>query len=160
MSSKLDTICQSLATSMLELGYKLAVAESCTGGLVAAAATALPGSSQWFERGFVTYSNEAKISLLNVDANTLERHGAVSEATAKQMAEGALANSEADVAIATTGIAGPDGGTDDKPVGTVCFAWACRNHSTSTITQHFIGDRQSVREQATQYVLQALSSQF
>ena len=117
-----------------ELGRRLAArrafvtaAESCTGGLVAGAITAIPGSSGWFQRGFVTYSNEAKTEMLGVPAETLARHGAVSEETARSMAEGALRTSRADYAVAITGVAGPDGGTAAKPVGMVCFGWAARD---------------------------------
>jgi len=135
-----------------ELGRRLAArgafaatAESCTGGLVAGAITAIPGSSGWFDRGFVTYSNEAKLELLGVDPRTLERHGAVSEATARAMAEGAIQASRAQVAVAVTGIAGPDGGTPAKPVGMVCFAWAGREGPVTAATHHFPGDREAVR---------------
>ncbi len=112
------------ASSALARGVMLAAAESCTGGLVAGALTAVPGSSQWFERGFVTYSNEAKSEMLGVSLATLERCGAVSVETASEMAVGALQGSRADWSVAVTGVAGPDGGTALKPVGTVCFAWA------------------------------------
>ena len=123
----------------------MATAESCTGGLIAGAITDVAGSSGWFDRGFVTYSNEAKIEMLGVQADTLAAHGAVSEATAAEMAAGALARSRADLAVAVTGVAGPDGGSAAKPVGTVCFAWARAGEPVATATRHFPGDREAVR---------------
>jgi nicotinamide-nucleotide amidase len=141
-------------------GQVLAIAESCTGGWVAQAVTAIAGSSDWFDRGFVTYSNDAKQEMLGVRADTLARHGAVSEHTAREMAQGALARSKAAVAVAVTGIAGPAGGTPDKPVGTVCFAWAGRQKIRAE-TRRFSGDRESVRRQsvirALEGVLETLS---
>jgi nicotinamide-nucleotide amidase len=135
-------------------------AESCTGGLVAAAITAIGGSSGWFDRGFVTYTNAAKTELLGVDAAALERNGAVSEATAIAMAEGALKASRADVSVAVTGIAGPAGGTPGKPVGTVCFAWASRGGPTVAATRHFSGARDAVREASVIVALQGLISKL
>lgn len=117
---------QALADALLARGWSLAAAESCTGGLIAAACTALPGSSHWFERGFVTYSNAAKAELLGVPQALLQAHGAVSEPVARAMAEGALARSHADLALAVTGIAGPGGAVPGKPVGTVWLAWSTR----------------------------------
>jgi nicotinamide-nucleotide amidase len=125
----------------------LVTAESCTGGWVAQAVTAVAGSSDWFERGFVTYSNESKQELLGVRSETLERHGAVSEETAIAMAQGALARSKATLALAVTGIAGPGGGSAAKPVGMVCFAWAGKQ-AVKSETRHFSGDRESVRRQS------------
>jgi nicotinamide-nucleotide amidase len=152
-----------IAALAAELGRRLAArhafaatAESCTGGLVAGAITAIAGSSGWFDRGFVTYSNEAKIELLSVDAGTLARNGAVSEATAKAMAEGAIRASRADLAVAVTGIAGPAGGTAAKPVGTVCFAWAMRGGLTTMATHRFNGDREAVRRVSVLVSLQGL----
>ncbi len=138
-------------------GWRAATAESCTGGLVAAAITAIAGSSAWFERGFVTYSNLAKEELLRVDGAELRRHGAVSEPVAAAMAEGALSRSGADVAVAVTGIAGPDGGTPDKPVGTVCLAFARRDQSTVVVQRHFAGDRAAVRAASVHAALQGLA---
>jgi nicotinamide-nucleotide amidase len=129
-------------------GWRIAAAESCTGGLVAAAITATAGSSGWFDAGFVCYSNAMKATLLGVPLATLEAHGAVSEATARAMAAGALARSGADLAVAVTGIAGPGGAVPGKPVGTVCFAWALRRGATSATTRHFDGDRAEVRRRA------------
>lgn len=134
-----------LAEALLARGEMLASAESCTGGMIAAALTALAGSSRWFERGFVTYSNEAKTQMLGVAAATIEREGAVSEATAREMACGAIAHSAAHCAVAVTGIAGPGGGSPAKPVGTVCIAWCRRGESGLATTFHFTGDRDAVR---------------
>jgi len=136
-------------------GLRLATAESCTGGWVARALTAVPGSSDWFERGYVAYSNAAKREDLGVPAETIERHGAVSEETARAMAAGALARSRTDVALAVTGIAGPSGGSLAKPVGTVCFAWA-RGSNMRSETRRFDGDRESVRRQSVLRALEGL----
>jgi nicotinamide-nucleotide amidase len=133
----------------------LATAESCTGGLVAAAITDISGSSGWFERGFVTYSNQAKCEMIGVPADLIERHGAVSEPVARAMAEGALRNSRAQVSLAITGVAGPTGGTETKPVGTVSFAWSNRLH-TSVETVVFKGDRERIRAQAAAHALRGL----
>lgn len=131
----------------------LATAESCTGGWVSQAVTAIAGSSQWFDRGFVTYSNAAKRELLGVRPGTLRKYGAVSEQTAREMARGALQRSDATVAVAITGIAGPGGGSKGKPAGMVCFSWATKN-SQFAETRHFRGGRESVRRQA---VIRALN---
>lgn len=136
--------------------WKLVTAESCTGGGVSEVITSVPGSSEWFDRGFVTYSNQAKIEMLGISPQTLEQFGAVSEQTAREMAEGALNRSDAQVSLAVTGIAGPDGGTPDKPVGTVWFAWAADEIPTSAELQHFDGDRDEVRIQSKNYVLNQL----
>lgn len=133
----------------------LATAESCTGGLVAAAITDISGSSQWFERGFVTYSNQAKTEMIGVPAELIDKHGAVSEPVARAMAEGALINSRAQVALSITGVAGPGGGTADKPVGMVCFGWSNRV-TTLVETRHFKGDRTQVRSQAAQHALRGV----
>jgi len=134
-------------------GLKLVTAESCTGGWAAMALTAIPGSSDWFERGYVTYSNAAKQQDLGVAAETLRRHGAVSEETAREMAAGALERAGVEVALAITGVAGPTGGTAEKPVGLVCFAWAHGSKLVSE-TRRFDGDRESVRRQSVLYALQ------
>ena len=134
-------------------GQRLATAESCTGGWVAQALTAIAGSSVWFERGFVTYANEAKQEMLGVTPELLDAHGAVSEATAVSMATGALRHSHADWAVAITGIAGPDGGTADKPVGTVCFAWADNTGGCATETCRFAGDRREIRAKSVAHAL-------
>jgi len=133
-------------------GLLLATAESCTGGWIAEAITSVAGSSDWFDRGFVTYSNQSKQEMLGVLAATLEAHGAVSEAVAREMAAGALLHSAAHAALSVSGIAGPGGGTSDKPVGMVCFAWAIRGAGDEirlgSATKHFSGNRQTVRQQA------------
>lgn len=147
---------EAVAAALAARGQMLATAESCTGGWVAQVLTSLAGSSAWFERGFVTYSNAAKQDLLGVPVATLERHGAVSEATARAMAQGALQASKAAVALAVTGIAGPGGGSAEKPVGTVCFAWAAVGQAVASETARFTGDRQAVREQAVARSLDGL----
>jgi nicotinamide-nucleotide amidase len=136
--------------------FMLAMAESCTGGMVAEAITSIAGSSAWFDRGFVTYSNAAKIDMLDVSSATLEKFGAVSEQTAAEMAIGALKNSAAQIAGSITGIAGPDGGSPEKPVGTVCFAWAGKNLPVTTCTHWFEGNRDSVRKQAAIFMVAGL----
>lgn len=143
---------QSLKTS----GFMLVMAESCTGGMVAEAITSVAGSSAWFDRSFVSYSNAAKIDMLDVSSKTLEKFGAVSEQTAAEMAIGALINSEAQIAGSITGIAGPDGGSPEKPVGTVCFAWTGKNLPVTTCTHWFEGNRESVRKQATIFMMVGL----
>lgn len=145
-----------LGAALRRRGVTAATAESCTGGLIAGAITDVPGSSGWFDRGFVTYSNEAKTEMLGVRPDILATHGAVSEATAAAMATGALARSRADVAVAVTGIAGPDGGSAEKPVGTVCFAWARRDGAVDTATRRFTGDRAAVRAATVEVALRGL----
>jgi nicotinamide-nucleotide amidase len=146
---------KTLAQILLSRNWTVSLAESCTGGLVCATLTELAGSSEWFERGYITYSNEAKTECLDVSAELIESHGAVSEQVAKAMADGARINSGSDVAISITGIAGPAGGSAEKPVGTVCFGWATENQ-TLTKTMCFDGDRQMVRQQATEFALTEL----
>jgi len=135
----------------------LVIAESCTGGGLSQAITSIPGSSEWFERGYVTYSNEAKQELLDVRAETLERGGAVSEEVVSEMAEGALRHSRAHISAAVTGIAGPEGGVPDKPVGTVWLAWAVHDGQTRAARLQFSGDRPAIRRQAVMAALQGLS---
>jgi nicotinamide-nucleotide amidase len=149
----MNELVQAIAARLAAHGAMLATAESCTGGWAAQALTALAGSSNWFERGFVTYSNGAKREMLGVRAETLARHGAVSEETAREMALGAIAHSGASVALAITGIAGPGGGTREKPVGTVCFAWALQGAAARSETRHFSGDREAVRRQSVERAL-------
>ncbi len=134
----------------------LATAESCTGGWVAQQLTSIAGSSEWFERGYVTYSDAAKMEMLHVKASTLQAHGAVSEQVAREMAAGALAGSHAQITVAVTGVAGPGGGSVDKPVGTVCFAWARTNRKVTSETRHFTGNRESVRSQSVIAALQGV----
>ena len=152
----LQTLSESVGAQLLSRGEWLATAESCTGGWVAQSVTAIAGSSAWFDRGFVTYSNAAKQEMLGVTEATLERHGAVSEATARAIAQGAIAHSRADWAIAITGIAGPGGGSPEKPVGTVCFAWAQRDGGCEAQTCVFAGERAAVREQSVIHALRGL----
>jgi nicotinamide-nucleotide amidase len=144
-----------LAMLLREKQWMLATAESCTGGMIASACTDLSGSSEWFERGFVTYSNEAKTESLGVDPALIAKHGAVSEIVARAMAFGAVRHSHAGVSIAVTGVAGPTGGTPDKPVGTVWFAWQVDGRLSSE-TVRFDGDRGSVRRQTVDHALQRL----
>ncbi|MGH8688858.1 MAG: CinA family protein [Burkholderiales bacterium] len=151
----MNELVERIAAALKARGLMLAAAESCTGGWVSTACTALAGSSDWFERGYVTYSNAAKQEALGVREDTIRRHGAVSEETAREMAAGALANSHAQVALAITGIAGPTGGTPAKPVGTVCFAWAQGSNMASE-TRRFDGDRESVRRQSVVHALQGV----
>jgi nicotinamide-nucleotide amidase len=159
-----------LAAALQSRGLLLTTAESCTGGMIAAACTDLAGSSNWFDRGFITYSNDAKTQMLGVSSSMIRRHGAVSEETAAAMASGAIASIQAamagkpypathtgHVAVAVTGVAGPGGGSDLKPVGTVCFGFSVGGVVT-TVTQHFLGDRASVRTQTTQFALEKLLS--
>lgn len=139
---------------------KVVTAESCTGGWVAACLTAIAGSSAWFERGFVTYSNDAKRETLGVSSEVLDANGAVSEAVACEMARGALRKSRADVAVSVTGIAGPGGGSPDKPVGTVCFAWAGPRDAVVCQTVRFSGDREEVRRQSVAEALAGVLRQL
>lgn len=145
-----------LADNLNRLGSCVVTAESCTGGGLAAAMTGVPGSSNWFERGFVTYSNEAKQELLGVKSSTLEQYGAVSEETAAEMVIGAVSHSHAQYGVSITGIAGPDGGSADKPVGTVCVGWFNANREIKTARVVFNGDRERVRQQASLLALQGL----
>ena len=155
MTSDIPALCAELADRLLERGWMLATAESCTGGLIAGACTELSGSSRWFERGFVTYSNEAKTESLGIDPALLQAHGAVSEVVARAMAFGALRHSHAQVSVAVTGIAGPTGGSAEKPVGTVWFGFSVdgRLHSE---TVRFDGDRQAVRQATVAHALERL----
>jgi nicotinamide-nucleotide amidase len=148
---------EALAAALRSRRWMLTTAESCTGGLIAAACTSLAGSSDWFERGFVTYSNAAKTDSLGVPAGLIEAHGAVSDEVARAMAEGALAHSQAGVAVAVTGIAGPSGGTPAKPVGTVWLAVAARGRTTESELLQLKGDRAEVRQQTLVRALGAVS---
>ena len=151
----LDEVLAALAIALQARGWMLTTAESCTGGLIAAACTELAGSSLWFERGWVSYSNAAKTELLGVPPHLIATDGAVSESVARAMAEGALAHSKAQVSIAVTGIAGPSGGSADKPVGTVWLAW-CVAGQTHSQRQQFAGDRASVRTATVAYAFNKL----
>lgn len=155
-------LAESLAQALTQRGWMMATAESCTGGLIAAACTELAGSSAWFDRGVVTYSNEAKSALLGVDPALITQQGAVSEPVARAMAQGVLQRSNAHIAVAVTGIAGPTGGSADKPVGTVWLAWANRTGETVAICERFDGNRAQVRQatvvRALRGVLQGIAS--
>ena len=146
---------QALAAILIDKSMMLATAESCTGGLIAAACTDLAGSSAWFERGFVTYSNAAKTELLGVPAELIAQHGAVSEPVVRAMAAGAVEHSRAQVAVAVTGVAGPSGGSPDKPVGTVWLGWSVGGHITTECCL-FDGDRAAIRQATVLHALQGL----
>lgn len=153
---KRQALTSNISKLAIQQGIVITTAESCTGGGVAHALTAIPGSSAWFEKGFVTYSNQAKQDMLGVKQTTLVDYGAVSKETVVAMAEGALARAKAQLSVAISGIAGPDGGSDDKPVGTVWFAWSKGNAGCQAACYHFDGDRQAVREQAITVALSGL----
>ena len=161
---ELTLLVEQLARLLIQNNKKLTVAESCTGGWVAKVLTDLAGSSDWFERGFVTYSNQAKNEMLGVAESTLENKGAVSQETVTEMALGALKNSHADFSMSISGIAGPGGGSVEKPLGLVWFSWAVKENNTFNILasekQVFAGDRESVRRQAVEYVLTRLIKLF
>ena len=151
----LEAILIQISAQLLTRGWMLATAESCTGGMIAAACTDLAGSSQWFERGFVTYSNAAKTELLGVPTALIAQHGAVSEPVARAMATGAVARSHAQVAVAVTGVAGPTGGSADKPVGTVWFGWSTDGVVTTEM-RRFAGDRAAVRQATLAHALRGV----
>ncbi|GAA5176775.1 nicotinamide-nucleotide amidase [Niveibacterium umoris] len=155
MDHELERLSKDIGDWLAARGHVLATAESCTGGWIAEVVTATSGSSGWFDRGWITYSNEAKQAMLGVQAATLATHGAVSEAVVREMAEGALAASAASHAIAVSGVAGPTGGTPEKPVGTVWIAWAERGGTTRAESHRFDGDREAVRRQT---VIRALAT--
>lgn len=148
-----------LAERLSTLNWQMATAESCTGGLIAAHCTDLPGSSAWFERGFVTYSNDAKTQMLGVPAELIAAQGAVSESVAHAMAVGAVYRSKTQVSIAVTGVAGPSGGTPEKPVGTVWFGW-CINGAVTTEIKHFEGNRHQIRQSTVAHALEGLLSRL
>jgi nicotinamide-nucleotide amidase len=156
MNVSLYKLAETLGATLKKNKLMLATAESCTGGGLSYWVTSVGGSSDWFERGFVTYSNQAKIEQLGVDPMTLANTGAVSEATAREMAEGALARSLASISVSITGIAGPAGGSPDKPVGTVWLAYAGRHFSTFAQGELFTGDRQEIREKVIEKALMTL----
>lgn len=152
----MQDLVKQLADLLLQKEMMIVTAESCTGGLLATSLTHKPGASAYFDRGFITYSNEAKQEQLDVPKSIITEHGAVSEETAKLMAEGALKNSKASIAISITGIAGPDGGTEKKPVGTVILGYALKGGSSGSITHKFEGERQSIQTQSTITALKSL----
>jgi nicotinamide-nucleotide amidase len=156
MDAELAALSRRVGECLSQRGWALATAESCTGGWVAEVVTGIPGSSDWFDRGWVTYSNAAKEELLGVPPATLHQHGAVSEETACAMVAGALSRSRAQVALAVTGIAGPGGGTPEKPVGTVCFAWMQSGAHSRSATARLAGDREQVRRQSVIFALEGL----
>jgi nicotinamide-nucleotide amidase len=156
MDNELFEIAQQLGQLLKSKEKKIATAESCTGGWIAQTITEVSGSSAWFDRGFVTYSNAAKMQMLGVNSETLDKFGAVSAQTATEMANGALAHSDADCIIAVTGIAGPDGGTVDKPVGTVFIAWAYKNEGVKVVQKELTGNRREIRWQAVKIALEGL----
>lgn len=156
LDNEITSAVAQLAERLGRRGEMLAAAESCTGGWLAKVCTDLPGSSAWFERGFVTYTNGAKQEMLGVSGETLQAHGAVSEQTVAAMAAGALVHSRAQIAVSISGIAGPGGGTLEKPVGTVCFGWVQEGAEPLTERHRFDGDRNAVRAQAVLHALQGL----
>ena len=149
-------LARKVGAALKRRGVMLTTAESCTGGWISEAVTMVPGSSDWFERGFVTYTYISKREMLGVKDATLEKHGAVSEEVVREMAQGAIARSHAQVAVAVSGVAGPSGGTPDKPVGTVCFAWSTKQGKLASETKRFAGDRESVRRQSVARALQGV----
>jgi nicotinamide-nucleotide amidase len=155
-NDSLDLLAADVGAALKARGWLLTTAESCTGGGIGEAVTRIAGSSQWFDRGFITYSNHAKQEMLGVLPQTLLQFGAVSEETALEMARGALTHSRANLAVAVTGIAGPDGGSAQKPVGTVCFAWAIKDGPYRAQTRHFDGGRDEVRRLAIEAALQGV----
>lgn len=156
MDDELNQLAEQVGAALKSRGLMLASAESCTGGWVGEAVTSVAGSSHWYDRGFITYTNESKQEMLDVSAQTLAEFGAVSEQTVREMAAGALKHSRAHITLAISGIAGPGGGTPNKPVGTVCMAWATRNGVGLSQTFHFQGDRTEVRRQAVVAALHGL----
>ncbi len=153
---ELHQLARELGERLCARGWMLATAESCTGGWVGQMVTALPGSSHWYERGFITYANAAKIEMLGVPAEILESFGAVSEQTASAMAKGALAHSHAQATLAISGIAGPGGGTREKPVGLVCYGWALADGTVVSSTCRLDGDREEIRSRAVAAALRGL----
>lgn len=154
--SSLYTLSGQVGAALQARGWMMATAESCTGGLIGAAITDVPGSSAWFDRGFITYSNAAKMALLDVPAETLSRYGAVSPETVEAMVRGTLARSQAQIAVAVSGVAGPGGGTMSHPVGMVCFAWGIANGTIESTVELLAGDRQAVRSRAVEIALKGL----
>jgi len=156
MDNELLELAERLGALLKSKEIKIATAESCTGGWIAKIITDVSGSSAWFDRGFVTYSNAAKMQMLEVKPETLEQYGAVSAQTATEMVNGALAHSDADCAIAVTGIAGPEGGTEEKPVGTVFIAWAYKKQDVKVVQQKLMGNRHQIRRQTVKIALEGM----
>ena len=157
MDAELYALAGKIGDALKARKLMLATAESCTGGWVGQVVTMVPGSSQWFDRGFVTYTNDAKREMLGVRAETLKKFGAVSEQTVREMVKGALSRSKAHVALAVSGIAGPDGGSPGRPVGTVCVAWGKRKRTPPhSVIRHYSGDRDAVRRQSVIDALEGL----
>lgn len=156
MHDELYRLAEETGLALKAKGWMLATAESCTGGWVGEAVTAVSGSSAWYDRGFITYTNESKQEMLGVSAQTLAGYGAVSEQTVREMAAGVLKYSHAQIAVAISGIAGPTGGSPGKPVGTVCFGWCIGGRAAKSETRLFPGDRQAVRQQAVEHALQGV----
>lgn len=156
VKEQMETLAAQIGEALKARGWMLATAESCTGGGVAQAVTEIAGSSAWFERGFVTYANAAKVEVLGVREETLRAHGAVSELSVREMAEGAILHSHADVAVAISGIAGPGGGSPEKPVGTVWFAWSLRGGATRARRYLIEGDRAEIRAQSVRIALEGV----
>lgn len=156
MENSIEELVSAVSLQLKTKNWKVVTAESCTGGGLAFSMTNLPGSSAWFERGFITYSNDSKQEMLDVSSTILATVGAVSSETAKLMAEGALIHSRAQISVSITGIAGPDGGSIEKPVGTVWFGLACINQDTQTYVYHLKGNRQEIREQSIKIALNEL----
>jgi nicotinamide-nucleotide amidase len=159
MDDELYQLAQAVGRALQSKGWMIATAESCTGGWIGQAITMVPGSSQWFDRGFITYTNRAKMEMLGVSAETLRRHGAVSEQTVEEMVSGALERSTAHIAVAVSGVAGPTGGTPEKPVGTVCLAWGVRDEPVRLRTVDLTGDRDAVRRQTVVMALREVVTQ-
>jgi len=156
LNDALYQLAEATGLALKAKGWMLATAESCTGGWVGEAVTAIPGSSAWYDRGFITYTNESKQEMLGVQPETLAQHGAVSEATVLEMAAGVLLHSHAHISVAISGIAGPTGGSPDKPVGTVCFALGIRSGSLKSERCVFSGDRSEVRRKAVEHALRGV----
>ena len=154
--SVLYQLAEDVGAALKARGLMLATAESCTGGWISEAVTMVPGSSDWFERGFVTYTYVSKRETLGVKEAKLEKHGAVAEEVVREMVEGALARSHAQVAVAVSGVAGPSGGTPEKPVGTVCFAWGRKGGRPESVTRRYSGDREAVRRQSVEHALKGV----
>lgn len=156
LEPEIEASVRCLAELLGSRGWTMATAESCTGGWIAKCCTDLAGSSDWFDRGFITYSNESKVAMLEVCRKEIMREGAVSETVALQMAKGAKRMADVEVAVSVTGIAGPTGGSEDKPVGTVWFGYALQGRATEALCRQFAGDRESVREQTVAFALESL----